>query len=67
MDFDLMLVDGPSGVEHFPGLAAGRRFPPTAEDFILVFDDCVRPGERETWDSCVTNSRRAALTFMSGP
>lgn len=49
VDFDLMLVDGPSGVEHFSRLGCWETISANRKgDFILVFDDCVRPGERET-------------------
>ena len=48
-DFDLMLVDGPKGVEEFSrfgcvdAIVANQR-----NDFVIIFDDSERPGERQT-------------------
>jgi hypothetical protein len=48
-DFELLLVDGPIGVDRFSrfgciDLIAANRSP----DFVIVFDDSARPGERDT-------------------
>lgn len=49
VDFDLMLVDGPSGVEHFSRLGCWETISSNSKrDFVVVFDDFVRQGERET-------------------
>lgn len=49
VEFDLALVDGPRGADHysrFGCIDTIRRNQRT--DFVIVFDDCDRPGERQT-------------------
>ena len=49
IEFDLALVDGPRGVDQYSRLGCidTIRSNPR-EDFVIVFDDCNRPGEVQT-------------------
>ena len=49
VEFDLMLVDGPRGVEEFSRFGCVETIRSNAaKEFIIVFDDCDRPGEIQT-------------------
>lgn len=47
--FDFMLVDGPRGVDEYSRFGCVETIRAnTTKDFVIVFDDCDRPGERQT-------------------
>ena len=47
--FDLLLVDGPGGVDHYSRFSAIELLERNgADEFILIFDDANRPGEQQT-------------------
>lgn len=47
--FDLMLIDGPRGVDSFSRFGCVETIRAnTAKDFVIVFDDSDRPGEIQT-------------------
>ena len=49
VEFDLALIDGPRGVDQYSrfGCIDTIRSNPR-KDFVIVFDDCNRPGEIQT-------------------
>ena len=49
MDFDCLLVDGPGGVERYSRVGCRDIIERNGRtDFVIVFDDAERPGEKET-------------------
>jgi len=49
IDFDLALIDGPRGVDQYSRFGCVDTIRSNhREDFVIVFDDCNRPGEVQT-------------------
>jgi predicted O-methyltransferase YrrM len=64
--FDLMLVDGPGGVNRFSRFGCVELIKSRlAEDFLFVFDDGDRNGERETLAWVVDYLRGAGRSFRT--
>ena len=63
-NFDLLLVDGPIGVDRFSRFGCVDIIrSQTAADFLIVFDDCQRKGEQDTVAYVVDMLRDAGRTF----
>jgi hypothetical protein len=49
LSFDVLLVDGPRGVDRYSRFGCMELIKNnTRDDFIIIFDDCRRPGEQDT-------------------
>jgi hypothetical protein len=66
VDFDLLLVDGPVGVDRFSRIGCWKLIEANRKrDFVIVMDDCFRPGERETLDRIEASLRAKGLEVFS--
>ena len=65
-EFDLMLVDGPVGTERFSRFGCIELIRSVAaRDFLIIFDDYQRPGERDTVAHAVSLLRDAGVEFRA--
>ena len=64
VDFDLMLIDGPRGTPQFSRFGCVEMIQSRGRgDFVIVFDDCDRPGERQTIDFVERALARDGVAF----